>query len=266
MKLKKHNKKGVTLVEVIIAMTLLSMMAGMLVTVAVNAKNTNRDNYFRSKEMNEQALNAEQYNDAKNYDMNDIKVNKYVGDGQTDNDFALEADWGDGIKWNTTAYGYKTKLNSIDSKAGYQLKFLQGTNVNITPNVNNGEYWVKFYNDSGAEITNFVMTPTTTGGKFFDANNNSSGNSVPLTTGIGGVSQFGFIATSSGDYFGFTETNDDLYSASHVPSTSDFILSNETTFKKYCETDSNGNLTGYIVIHYMGGTTYLTQAEFDAQP
>ena len=43
MKLIKHNKKGVTLVEVIIAMTLLSMMAGMLVTVAVNAKNTNRD-------------------------------------------------------------------------------------------------------------------------------------------------------------------------------------------------------------------------------
>lgn len=38
MKLNKRNKKGVTLVEVIIAMTLMGMMAGMLVTISVQAK------------------------------------------------------------------------------------------------------------------------------------------------------------------------------------------------------------------------------------
>ena len=97
MKLIKHNKKGVTLVEVIIAMTLMGMMAGMLVTIAVQAKNTNRDNYIRSREMNTQAVDAEQYNNNKNYNMNEIKVNKYVGAGQADNTFNLEADFGSGV-------------------------------------------------------------------------------------------------------------------------------------------------------------------------
>ena len=42
MKKNSKNKKGMTLVEVIIAMALLSGMSAMLVTVAVAAKKQNR--------------------------------------------------------------------------------------------------------------------------------------------------------------------------------------------------------------------------------
>lgn len=261
MKFIKRNKKGVTLVEVIIAMTLMAMMAGMLVTIAVQAKNTNRDNYIRSNEMNTQAVNAEQYNNNKNYNMSEIKVNKYVGSGQSDNTFALKADFGSGITWNTTAYGFKSKLNDIDKDAGYQMKFLQGKDANVAPDASVGVYWVKFYNDSGAELTNFVETPAGTGGSFFDVNKNVSGARVIMTTGIGGVSQFGFII-SGADYFGFTETNDaGLYDATHTAGMSDYIVTN---LDHFCEKDASGNQTGFVIIHYMGGSTYYNQAEYEA--
>ena len=56
---------------------------------------------------------------------NELKVNKFSSSGKTTNEFALEADFGSGIKFNTTAYGFKAKLNNIDEDAGYQLKFLR---------------------------------------------------------------------------------------------------------------------------------------------
>ncbi len=261
MKLIKHNKKGVTLVEVIIAMTLMGMMAGMLVTIAVQAKNTNRDNYIRSREMNTQAVDAEQYNNNKNYNMNEIKVNKYVGAGQADNTFNLEADFGSGVTWKTKAYGFKSKLNEIDKDAGYQMKFLQAKDVNVAPDASKGVYWVKFYNDSGAELTNFAETPAGTGGSFFDVNKNVSGNKVILSTGIGDVKQFGFIV-SGPEYFGFTETNDaGLFDPSHTAGLTDYVVTN---LDHFCEKDALGNATGFVIIHYIGGTTYYNQAEYDA--
>ena len=45
-----------------------------------------------------QAVNAEQYNDNKTVNMNELKVNKFSSSGKTTNEFALEADFGSGIK------------------------------------------------------------------------------------------------------------------------------------------------------------------------
>ena len=56
MKKNSKNKKGMTLVEVIIAMALLSGMSAMLVTVAVAAKKQNLENYYRNNEMYTQAV------------------------------------------------------------------------------------------------------------------------------------------------------------------------------------------------------------------
>ena len=89
MKKNSKNKKGMTLVEVIIAMALLSGMSAMLVTVAVAAKRQNLENYYRNNEMYTQAVNAEQYNDNKTVNMNELKVNKFSSSGKTTNEFAL---------------------------------------------------------------------------------------------------------------------------------------------------------------------------------
>ena len=81
----------------------------------------------------------------------------------------------------------------IDEDAGYQLKFLQGKDINITPNPEKSVYWVKFYNNSGADMNFYALTPELTGGKFFDVNNNSSGNSLLIPIGDGGNQQFGVV-------------------------------------------------------------------------
>ena len=59
--MKKCNKKGMTLVEVIISMAILGAIAGMFVTIAVAAKNQNKDNYQRQREMYSQAAAAESF-------------------------------------------------------------------------------------------------------------------------------------------------------------------------------------------------------------
>ena len=59
--MKNTNKKGMTLVEVIISMCILAAIAGMFVTVAVAAKKKNTDTYLRSNEMYEQAAAAEAF-------------------------------------------------------------------------------------------------------------------------------------------------------------------------------------------------------------
>ena len=258
---KQCNKSGMTLVEIIVAMTLLAIMSTMFIVGAVGARKVNAENYKRSEEMYTQAVDAEQYNNNYNYDVDKIRVNKYNGKSGTDNAFKLEADFCDSIVWSTDSYAFKAKLNSVDEDAGYQLKFLQGKDSSVSPNVSNGVYWVKFYNDSGTDLANFAETPELTGGKFFDANNNSSGNHVMLNTVNGSISQFGVIIGSI-DYFAFTENAGIYDAATHTPSISDFVI-NSTNFDKFCE-EKDGTKTGFIVIHYTGGNTYLNQAEFDA--
>lgn len=56
MKKNSKNKKGMTLVEVIIAMALLSGMSAMLVTVAVAAKKQNLENYYRNNEIDRKSV------------------------------------------------------------------------------------------------------------------------------------------------------------------------------------------------------------------
>ena len=163
-----------------------------------------------------------------------------------------------GIKFNTTFYGFKAKLNNIDEDAGYQLKLLfQGKDVNITPNPEKSVYWVKFYNNSGADMNFYALTPELTGGKFFDVNNNSSGNSLLIPIGDGGSQQFGVVLSgvTGSDYFGFSQSSD-LYSKdSHPPMRSAFKIT-DATFDHYLEKDASGKATGYVVIHYMGGSDY----------
>lgn len=253
------NEKGMTLVEVIVAMTLLGIMSGMFVTAAVYAAKANRDNYFRANEMATQAVDAAEFNSAKNYDMNEIRVSENNASGTADNSFTLEADFGT-VSWSTTAYGYKSKLNDIDEDAGYQLKFFEGQDTAVSPDPSNGIYWVKFYNDSGVDLINYAETPELTGGVFFDVNKNSTGNSLLLNTPTGSISQFGFKA-SGPDLFGFT-MSPGLYDADHSMSVDDIMIES-SDFEKFCEKDASNNKTGYIIIHF-NGSDYLSQSEFES--
>ncbi len=264
MKKLRKNQKGMTLVEIIVAMTLLGIMSGMFVTAAVYAVKSNAQNYQRDKEMHTQAVDAAQYNDNKNYDMDDLKVNKLIASGTTSNEFTLTADFGSGIKWETTAYGFKSKLNNYQKNVSYQLKFFQGKNTSVQPDASKGIYWVKFYNDCGVDTLGYVETPETVGGRFFDVNSTTAGNTLLLNTPTGSKSEFGFVAASAGmtDFFGFSE-NGGMYADDYASLGNEFKIT-DANFDYYCEVDADGNKTGYIIIHYTGVGTYLNQADFDA--
>ena len=110
----------------------------------------------------------------------------------------------------------------------------------------------------------YALTPELTGGKFFDVNNNSSGNSLLIPVGDGGNQQFGVVLSgvTGSDYFGFSQSSD-LYSDAPTADTAAFKITKDT-FKYFLEKDASGNPTGYVVIHYMGGANYKNQADYDA--
>ena len=64
------------------------------------------------------------------------------------------------------------------------------------------------------------------------------------------------------DYFGFSQASD-LYSDAPTADAAAFKITN-TTFDHFLEKDASGKATGYVVIHYMGGSDYKNQADYDA--
>ena len=109
----------------------------------------------------------------------------------------------------------------------------------------------------------YALTPELTGGKFFDVNNNSSGNSLLIPIGDGGNQQFGVVLSgvTGSDYFGFSQSSD-LYSSTPTADAAAFKIT-DATFDHYLEKDASGKATGYVVIHYMGGSDYKNQADYD---
>ena len=64
------------------------------------------------------------------------------------------------------------------------------------------------------------------------------------------------------DYFGFSQSSD-LYSNAPTADTAAFKITN-ANFDYFLEKDASGKATGYVVIHYMGGSDYKNQADYDA--
>lgn len=65
------------------------------------------------------------------------------------------------------------------------------------------------------------------------------------------------------DYFGFSQSSD-LYSSTPTADAAAFKIT-DTTFDHYLEKDASGKATGYVVIHYMGGSDYKTRPNMTLQ-
>ena len=71
----------------------------------------------------------------------------------------------------------------------------------------------------------------------------------------------GISGVTGSDYFGFSQSSD-LYSSTPTADAAAFKIT-DATFDHYLEKDASGKATGYVVIHYMGGSDYKNQAEYD---
>lgn len=261
MKLNKHNKKGMTLTECIIAIALLGAMSAMLVSIAVAAKRQNRDNYLRSAEMYEQAKEIEEFNPDATYSAKKtkVKVLRSKVSGSTGNEFDLVADFGT-YKLDTKTYGYQALPTGKDSNySNYTLKALKSeyAAVQMVPNPASGEYVVKIYNYGGQQVLVRMSVPDAGGGIFYNSDGQSiSGN--PMRTIIdGAIDEVGFKASTNNTLFTLTNDNNGLELC--APITKDNL-------DYWAEKDDKGYKTGYIPIYiYNDGESIsaYSQSEYE---
>lgn len=259
--MKKCNKKGMTLVEVIISMAILGAIAGMFVTIAVAAKNQNKDNYQRQREMYSQAAAAESFDtNVTNYGM-DIKVSKLATGGGSDNKVTLSAPFA-GYNITTDAYGYLARRQDKDNKdTDYQLRFFRSKNVEVGPNPDEGEYWITVINNSGSDIDFYASTPEADGGQFFDKDLTLYADEPNSMLLDGGKFQFGIIAGTSDPVMGIS-SNPGMFGGSHSPSAWDKQFSVDE-FLDFCDV-KDGSATNYITIHLCSDGGIRSQAEYES--
>lgn len=261
----KKNTKGMTLVEVIIAMCILGVLSAMFVTIAVRAKKENLYNLRRSNEMYEQAAFAESYNTDVKYGSNVKVVKLTTGSLTTDNKFTLSADFGT-ISLSTDAYGYMVTRRDKDKKdADYNLRFFRSEYGSIAepPDPENGRYWVKIYNDSGSDIDYlFFAKPLVDGGRFYDDDGpiDNEKNEICTTMAAGSKREFGIIVGSTEPVFTISH-NEDINTSSHVNDGEDQSF-DSSTLENYFE-EKDGKITGFIIMHICEDGTIRNQADFE---
>ncbi|MBR1423146.1 MAG: prepilin-type N-terminal cleavage/methylation domain-containing protein [Ruminococcus sp.] len=261
MKLSKHNKKGMTLAECIIAMALLGAMSGMLVTIAVAAKRQNVANYFRANEMYEQAAEIEEFNPDVTYAAKFTKVSYLVSTaaGATGNEFNLVADFGT-YKLDTLTYGYKALPTGTDkNRKNYTLKALKSefATVQMVPSPASGRFVVKLYNYAGQPLTIRLKVPDAGGGIFFNADETSISGDPPRPLLDGAIDEIGFSASTNNTLFEVLDETADGQS---------LLLGTITksSLGNWGEHDAYGQLTGYIPLYlYNDGTTTMLLNESD---
>lgn len=248
--MKKANKNGMTLVEVIISMCILGAIAGMFVTVAVAAKKKNTDTYLRSNEMYEQAAAAEAFSTNTDYGVN-VKVSKLLTDG-TNNEFSIVADFGS-LRLDSKAYGYMARRQEKDmNDTRYQLRFFRSDNVDIaTPNPAEGEYWVKVYNHSGVPQS---LTFVAQCGNFYTNERASLGESVSIQIPNENKSSVGYCIGEDSDLFYICDFDNPAMV---------FASFTDTNIADFMEV-KDGRLTGFIIIHICDGLEIKNQEQYEA--
>ena len=248
--MKKSNLKGMTLVEVIIAMCILGAIAGMFVTVAVAAKKKNAETYVRGNEMYQQAAAAESFSTKKDYGI-DVKVSKLLSNG-TKNNFDIQADFGS-ITLNAKAFGFMAYRNGEDKRdTNYQLRFFRSEDADIAaPNPADGEYWITVFNHSGTELNLAVDAAS---GTFYQHQKQSQGDHITNILKNEHEVSFGYNIGEESDLFTISDWNN---GGTVIAS---FDENNITDFMEV----KDGHVTGKIFIHICNGLEIKNQDEYDA--
>lgn len=158
----KQNKAGMTLVEVLVAMTLFTIMFMMIFGIMINSTRMNARTRLYDQEIDVHIESAERYNPM-----------AVTIDGNT----STSADvltFSEGTKTLTFDFPSTGKFVSIDALAfqvesknasnGFSLKFFNSTR----PDVANSKYWVRIYNvSSNANAKIYLYVPKDNGGMFY---------------------------------------------------------------------------------------------------
>ena len=145
MKKFKKNEKGMTLVEMIVAIALFGMTCATLFTAILFAINSNKLSLYTGREMQQQTNVSEQYNNLDSLGANGVIKNNMGG--LAGNKIQLDAKFDNGdVVSNKEVYAFQAKLNNMDVDAGYSLRFFEPESNEVKPQPEDGFYWIKLWN------------------------------------------------------------------------------------------------------------------------
>lgn len=269
MKKIKVNQSGMTLVEILVAMALFSIMFLMMSGIMYSSVKLNAQTRTYDQETDVQIEDVERYNPMgatiDGVTVESSNIDEYEGDNGS-NQFELTFDFSSTGRV-ITINGYAYEAESRDDNNGFQLKFFNSTR----PDIANNKYWVRVINVSTTEnVKVFLYLPREEHGSFYLRNESEPyttvvSKTIPLMTALG----VGFDKTDSGNnYFWvstFAEMDYDQLEAR--ADEKEFKLVNLTNLLSTYDKDGDG----YIDIYYtddgfMGTDQYKTYVETGVVP
>lgn len=247
MKNKFKNKQGMTLVEVLVAMTIFTIMFMMVFGIMASSIKLNAETRNYDQEIDVQIEDAERYNPmnatVNNLNSSSLNVSEY-DDVTGTNKFPLTFSFSSTGRV-ITIDGYAYSVDSRDDENGFSLKFFSSTR----PDVLNKKYWIRLYNVSSNDNSKiYLYLPKENHGSFYLKNESEPYTTmihkvVPINTALG----VGYDRTDSGNTYFWVSTLPDL-SHEQLETTAidkNFIQVNNITIADYdFEND------GYIDIYY----------------
>lgn len=260
----KNNRKGVTLVEVVIAMSLLAIVSTMVVMMLEFAVKENANNYKRSEDVNAEGIFAETYDFTKSKPASgSIMVEDNNISSSGNNKIKLNIKFGATSFDVGSAYTYKSKLNQRSKDVQYQLQFFSSVNsLDKLADPSKGYYFVQFYNDSAMDVNIRFSVPDTDGTMLLDGKGakltGENAKSSPAMVLANGKSIIGFrieqdaSKRSSAGYFAINQATD---SSPYDGGTADLNITG-SVLSKYADDD------GIVTIHYMDSGDFLNADEY----
>ncbi|MBE6836811.1 MAG: type II secretion system protein [Ruminococcus sp.] len=243
----KKNTKGMTLVEVLVAMTIFTMMFMMVFGIMLASIKLNADTRKYDQEIDVQVEDAERYNpmaatvNGENSSSTDIsEYDEITGSNKLELSFSFP-----NVSKVIEIDGYAYSVNSKDDTNGFSLKFFSSTR----PDIANNKYWIRIFNVSSSDNTKlWLYLPKDDHGSFYLKNESEPyttmlSKTVPINTALG----VGFDKTDSGNKYFWVTTLPSLTHEQLEATAVDknFIQVNSTNLINYDkETD------GYIDIYY----------------
>lgn len=269
----KKNEKGMTLVEIIVATAVFSIMTAMLFTAILYAIKANKESFYSGKEIQMQMNSAERYD--KNKTLFDNKVVKYRFGPAHDNhpDYYIDfTQTTDGVSTghpssyefeNNNVYSYMAVAGVEDRTATYQMRFFKAEN-SAAFDASKGKYWMQFYNYSSTDLQHEATPNTSEGVKLYDFYGNAfpkgyAGLCKADVTGVCtytvGLDISNYDPSSGEPLFLYGDWNNDYFSGltSYTPTAGRDLLFTYNDLNEFCAVDANGNRTGYINIYYCDG-------------
>ena len=263
MKKFKKNEKGMTLIEMIVAIAIFGMTCATLFTAMLFAINSNKLSIYTGREMQQQQNVVEEYNHLDSLGANGVIKNNLGG--LSGNKITLDAVFDDGTKVsNENVYAFQAKLNNIDVDAGYSLRFFEPESNEVRPDPDKGFYWVKIWNYSSANIDDLQVTwdPAVTLINSGGTNHQERIWEIILPNGC---AAFGMLIKNTPDtveeLWAYQEQYTNMFTNMYGDELSDgtlptFILT-RSNMLDYCELDPVTNKpTGYINVYYYKGNYY----------